>query len=224
MGKSLFENTTLYESMIQTDDEEEVNKVLLNELKERNVSEKKFEEMKNYSISYFSCENPNVYVDCCMYFGIKSFNLEELIRKCIMNKTLHKAFKYGIVEEKINELIMINGLDYILHDALYDPQCYNNEKYYDDIYGNEKSSETKSNLIRKIIPSYVFRCLYPKEYIYDTLLEYSQYNEKTSSEYNACSCNYRNCRNCEICNPRKQHIGIVSRSRRNIESSLRSVR
>ena len=88
-------------------------------------------------------------MDIYLYFGINNFDehLKEFIQETVKHKTLHKAIRFGIVEEKIYQIFQGN-IDWFNFLDCADPR-----------YG----FNSKQNI------EYLQRCLFPKETFHEFL-------------------------------------------------------
>ncbi len=206
MSSSIFKGTTLYESMIETDDEEDINKVLLEELKKRDITKEQFIDFKSNYISNFIKEYPHKYMDCCLYFGIKNINFKGLIQGVIETKNLHKITKYGIIYEKFKEYCAEYGFEFfseiLVADLLSKLVCGSIHTVFDIPYkidlqktpydfdylismfhSSNIDYDSYKNILKIIIQmainDYIYRCFFTEDYILNSI----EQNKKNLLEY-----------------------------------------
>lgn len=181
---SFFEDCTLYNTMIESDEQEEVEKVLFIELKRMGYDRGYFDKWKNgkkiensgklkdinKNIENWVCDGKKAknWVDICMYFGVPDFHhtLDEFIKLSIVYKTLHHILKFGIVNEYLKDKIFEIGLnDYIKKLFIYHTIiCVHHYFSF-----NNNISDVNEKLILCTISKYLMRCLYYDDYVINEL-------------------------------------------------------
>lgn len=155
MTSNFFDNCGLYKTSFINDDKEEVEKTLYKEYYEKGalhnpaLKDINLIEAKDYKW------NPAVFVDICMYFGVENINdkLVDIIKFAIITRKLHTTLKYGIVYEKLKDLIIEEGLD----------AFYKNLNGFEFYNVNHKKYKTRGDMYE--YHDYVMRCLYFDEYM-----------------------------------------------------------
>jgi hypothetical protein len=171
MTISFFEGCSLYESMIETDEQEEVEKVLFAELKKMGYdtkNQRKLRDIKyfDYAVSETTAEQ---YVDICLYFGVPGFrcDLENFIIKAIKFLTFHKIIRFGIILEKVKDLIITKGFERFVYSIIMQGSGPLTSQVDVEILTQREIYDLRSGEIS----DYLIRCLYYDEYLIGQLRE-----------------------------------------------------